>query len=181
MDNPPEFLTKRETIQDEMTFQPASASRRGELIAWASAVVIGLLLTIFYFVTREIQCLTAGLFIFFLGAATLITFGLWVDSKTFAQVSPDFLHYKSPFRNVRLEWDQIEEVRAMDAGSVWRVVVYGAGRYFRIRVLEDEEVAEQGRRFLVIPQADRLVRIICGMAKLRFPREFEEEWICKRL
>jgi hypothetical protein len=180
MENPPEFLTKRETIQDEKIFQPAYANRRGELIAWISAVVIGLLLTIFYFVTREVQCLTAGLFIFFLAAALLITFGLWVDSKTFAKVSPQYLHYKSPFREVRLEWDQVEELRAIEAGSVWRVVVFGAGRYFRIRVLESEEEIEQGRRFLVIPQADRLVRIICGMAKLRYPRESEEEWICKR-
>ena len=180
MKNPPEFLVKREIIQTEVTFQPASASRRGELIAWGSAVVIGSLLTIFYFVTREVQCLTAGLFIFFLGAAILITFGLWVDSKTFAKVSPEHLHFKSPFRDVRLEWDQVEELRAMEAGNVWRVVVSGADRYFRIRVLENEDETESGRRFLVIPKADRLVRIICGMAKLRHPRKIEEEWVCKR-
>lgn len=180
MDNPPEFLIKRETIQKEMTFEPASASRRGELIAWGSAVVIGLLLTIFYFVTREIQCLTAGLFIFFLGAAILITFGLWVDSKTFANVSPEGLQYKSPFRDVKLQWDQVEEVRAMEAGTVWRVVILGAGRYFRIRVHEGEDDSEKGRRFLVMPQADRMVRIICGMAKLPHPRRIEEEWVCRR-
>jgi hypothetical protein len=180
MDNPPEFLIKRETIQNEKTFQPAAGSRKGELIAWGSALVVGLVLTIFYFATREIQCLTGGLFVFFLIAGLLITFGLWVDSKTFAKVSPDGLHFKSPFRNVNLNWDQVDEVRAIKAGTVWRVIVKGGGRYFRLRVLEDEETSETGRRFMVIPQADRLVRIICGMAKLRYPRNIEDEWVCNR-
>jgi hypothetical protein len=180
MDNPPEFLIKRETIQDEITFQPASTSRKGELIAWGSALATGLILAIFYFTTREIQFLTAGLLLFFLAAGVMITFGLWADSRTSAKISPDYLHYQSPFRNVKLEWDQVEEVRAAEAGAVWRVIVIGANRYFRIRVLENEEESDTSRRFLSLPQADRFIRIICGMAKLKYPRQFEDEWICKR-
>lgn len=180
METPPEFLRKHETIQSERTFLSGSTSRKGELIAWGSAVAVGLPLAIFYFTTREVQCLTAGLFIFFLCAAALITFGLWADSRTFALVTPEYLRYKSPFRTVNLTWDQVEEVRAADAGAVWRVVVIGANRYFRVRVLREEDPPESKRRFLVFPQADQFIRIICGMAKLRNPRKIEDEWVCTR-
>lgn len=180
MDNPPDFLIKREMIQEEKIFQPAPASRKGELIAWGSAVAIGFVLAIFYFTTREIQCLTGGLFIFFLASGLLITFGLWVDSRTVAKVTAEYLHYKSPFRDVQLEWDQVEEVRALDAGSVWRVVIIGNNKYFRIRVRVNEDDTDAGRHFLVFPQSDQLIRIICGMAKLRPPRLIDEKWICKQ-
>lgn len=180
MENPPEFLLKRETIQSERSFLSGSTSRKGEIIAWGSAVAVGLPLAVFYFTTREVQCLTAGLFVFFISAAVLITFGLWADARTFARVTPQNLHYKSPFRSVNLTWDQVDEVRAADAGAVWRVVVIGANRYFRLRVLREEDSSESKRRFLVFPQADQLIRIICGMAKLRNPRLIEDEWICSR-
>jgi hypothetical protein len=181
MDTSPEFLTKRETIQAEITFQPASTSRKGELIAWGSAVVTGLVLAIVYVSTREIQFLTGAMFVFFLATSLLITFGMWVDSRTSAKVSPDHLHFQSPFRNVKLEWDQVEEVRAVKAGTVWRVVVVGASRYFRIRVLEKREGSDASRQILSFPQADRFVRIICGMAKLKHPIQHEGEWFCQRL
>lgn len=178
MDQPPDFLLERESIESEIIFQPGSASRKGQLIAWGSALVIGLILTILYFTTLETQCLTGALFIFFLIAGFLITFGLWVDSKTIVLVSPKFLHYKSPFRNVKLAWEQVEQVRAVEAGDVWRVAVIGLNRYFRIRVLDSKEDVESSKRILVMPDADRLIRIICGMAKLQNPRKDEDEWIC---
>lgn len=178
MDNPPDFLLARESIEEEITFQQSSASRKGQLIAWGSALVIGLILTIFYFTTWKTQCLTGALFIFFLIASFLITFGLWVDSKTIVLVSPEFLHYKSPFRNVKLAWEQVEQVRAVEAGDVWRVAVIGLNRYFRIRVLDSKDDVESSNRFLVMPHADRLIRIICGMAKMRNPRMDEDEWVC---
>ena len=178
MDKPPDFLLERESIEGEITFQPGSASRKGQIISWGSALVIGLILTIFYFTTRETQCLTGALFIFFLIAGFLITFGLWVDTKTIVLISPEYLHYKSPFRNVKLAWEQVEQVRAVEAGDVWRVAVIGMDRYFRIRVLDSKDDVESSKRFLVMPDADRLIRIICGMAKLQNPRRDEDEWVC---
>ena len=180
MDNPPDFLITREMIQEEKIFQPAATSRKGELIAWGSALAIGFVLAIFYFTAREIQCLAGGLFIFFLGAGLLITFGLWVDSRTIAKVTAQYLHYKSPFRDLKLEWNQVEEVRAINAGSVWRVVIIGNNKYFRIRVRGDDGAKDANGRFLVFPQSDQLVRIICGMAKLSHPRRIDHEWICKQ-
>jgi hypothetical protein len=120
------------------------------------------------------------MFIFFLSAAILITFGIWADSRTYAQATPEYLLYKSPFRTVYLTWDQVMEVRAAEAGAVWRVVVSGVNGYFRMRVLREEEPSESKIRFLVFPQADQFIRIICGMAKLNDPRLDEDEWICTR-
>jgi hypothetical protein len=179
MELPPNFLLNHEKVDEEEIFQPPQSPRKGELIAWGSAVAIALALGIFYVLTQTVQCLTAGLLLFFLISGGLISFGIWIDTRTSIRVSREGVRYKNPFKEVELGWDKVNSVHAAKAGSVWKIAVTGMDQYFTLRVSESPEGKDSPRAFLVIPNGDRLVRIICGNAKLSDPKLIGEDWVCK--
>ncbi|NIM92458.1 MAG: hypothetical protein GTO18_01920 [Anaerolineales bacterium] len=180
MDQAPEFLSNSKTIDHEELFQPRSESRRGELIAWIAAVVIGILLAILYSQSGQINCFIGLLFAFFLFAGLLMTYSHWVDSRITIRVTPEELDYKSPFRVVNLKWNEVAEVRVIKAGRSYRVIVRGKEAYFAYRVAPKTEDESDPIRMLGLPRGDELTRIICGMAELGEPKEQEDEWVCEK-
>lgn len=178
MNSPPKFLVDREKVEQDETFLPQQSSRKGELIAWGSAILIALALIIYYVRIREIQFLTLGMFLFFLASGFLISFGIWMDARTSVKISFDRLHYKSPLRDVNLSWDDLYSLRASNAGQVWKITVTGSEGYFSFRVFDGAIPETNPRGFLVLPEGDRLVRLICGMAELSSAKSEGEDWLC---
>jgi hypothetical protein len=179
MNSPPQFLVDRETIEKDESFQPQQGSRKGELIAWGSAILIAVALGIYYLLTQSVQCMTAGLFLFFLASGAVITFGIWTDARTRVDLSRAGLHYNSPFRDVILDWADLQSLRASKAGAVWKVTVSGADQYFTLRISEEPLTEDNPRGFLVLPEGDRLVRLICGTARLSNPKLQDADWVCE--
>jgi hypothetical protein len=180
MDLPPEFLNSPLRIFEEETFQPTAIPRRGGVIAWFAAFLIGIVSMITIFKSGKIPCLTMAFFLFFLFAAVLITFSHWVDSKTSILVSPSQISYQSPFRSFLQNWDQISELNLIRAGHFWRVTIRGEQSFFMIRVDAGLTSKTAPERILALPDGDRLVRIICGMVNLSQVDHVGDNWVCKR-
>jgi len=177
MQTPPAFLTTPQLIKGEEIFRPANDSRKGELIVWGSALVMGIGLGIYYFATQKIQCLTSGMLFLFLSVGALISFGIWVDTRTSINVNSIRLIYKSPFKELNLDWDQVLQVRATQARRLWRVIIASADNHFRLRVSSSASEEDDTTNLLALPDGDRLVQIILGMADLTHPNQEEDEWV----
>jgi nicotinamide riboside transporter PnuC len=180
MEQPPDFLHTPLKIMREETFRPAPISRKGEIIAWLLTLLIGLVSIIVKMQSGHFPCLTILLLVFFLIAAILISFSHWADSKTLIRVTPPQLSYQSPFRKIQQDWDQVLEINAQKTGRFWRIVVNLEQSFFSFKVNAASELKTQPEQVLALPQGDRLVRIICGMANLLQIQNTEENWICKR-
>lgn len=177
MQTPPSFLTAPKRIDGEEIFRPAKVSRQGELIAWGSAFAIGIGLGIYYIKTQEIQIITSGMLFFFLSAGALISFGAWVDKRTIIRVNSQRLIYRSPFKELNLNWDQILQVRATQARRLWRIIVASRDAHFRLRVSTSASEEENLTDFLALPDGERLVQIISGMAGLTHVLMEDDEWV----
>ncbi len=180
MEQPPDFLNSPLEFIEEETFQPTAIPHRGGIIAWMATVIVGIVAILTKDPSGQIPCLTVQLFIFFLLAAILITFSHWVDTKTIIHVTPSQLSYQSPFRRFLQNWDQISEIRTIKVGSFWRVLISGEQSSFTIRVHVGGTSKTQAERFLGLPNGDRLLRIVCGMAGLSQVKKVGEAWICNR-
>jgi hypothetical protein len=180
MEQPPDFLTSPLESTEEEIFKPERVPFRGGIIAWFAAILVAIVVIIFKMRTGEIPCLTIQIFTFFFLAAVLITFSTWVDSKTVIKVTPSHISYRSPFRKFIQNWDQVSEISLAKAGNFWRVWIRGNQSAFAIRVSTELGSKSQLERVLDLPHGDRLVRIICGMAKLSQVENVGGKWLCRR-
>lgn len=178
MDSPPTFFVDRQQVEHEEIFRPQQSARKGELIAWGSAILIALALVIYYVRIRQVQFLTFGMFLFFLASGVLISFGIWTDARTSVKISVDRIHYKSPFRDVDLKWENISSLIASKSGEIWKITVTGSDQYFSFRASDGPLPENNPRGFLVLPEGDRIVRLIGGMAKMSGPKLVDEDWMC---
>ena len=139
--------------------------------------MIGIGIGIYYFATQEIQFLTSAMLLFFIAIGALISFGIWVDTRTSITVNAKQVIYKSPFKELTLDWDQILQIRSAQARLLWRVVIASKDAHFRLRVSPSISEEDNLTDLLALPDGDRLVQIISGMAGLNLPIQKEDEWV----
>jgi len=180
MEQPPAFLTSPLKLSAEETYQPTQIPRRGGVIAWIATVLIAIAAFVLYYQSGHFPCLTILLFIFFLLAAIMITFNHWVDSKTIIRITPSQISYQSPFRQFLQTWDQITDVKAIQAGHSWRIWVNGNKSFFSTRVGTEQISESRPEKILELPHGERLLRLICGMSNLSEIEKIEEGWRCRR-
>jgi hypothetical protein len=124
-------------------FRPELISRRGELIAWGSALLVGgawfVLRHSAGFASRLVPILAVPLLI----AALSISLGNWMDRHTQLRLDPQGVSFTNGLRHVQLKWEQIQQVRVMPAAWGKKIQVFGERAYFAFFTLG--EVKAQGR------------------------------------
>ena len=124
-------------------FRPELISRRGELIAWGSALLVGgawfVLRHSTGFASRLVPFLAVPLLI----AALSISLGNWIDRHTVLRLDLERVRFSNGLRHVQLNWDQIQQVRVLPAAWGKKVQVFGEQAYFGFFTLG--EVKAQGR------------------------------------
>jgi hypothetical protein len=176
----PTFLDSVDSLSVEEMFRPLPPNRRGEIIAWSSAVVVGLVSGALFWQGRQISSLGIFLFIFFSLSALLISFGNWMESHTLIRLSSEQVVYHSPVRKVTLALDDVRELWVSSAGRGWRIAVRGEGGFFTYR-----SAARLGGRlnqaiYIGIEHGDRLAGLIRSMAQLSPPILEGEAWLCRK-
>ncbi len=162
------------------TFHPAEPNRRGERAAWLLTLAVIAVAGFAAWRTGRLPPLSMFFAFFFGAAAILISLGNWMDVNTRIEVDEAGLRYRSPVRQVRLGWGEVEEVYAMPAGQGWRVTVSGAGHSFGLRTASELTFAGWGNLAYGFPQGERLVRLILGQAGLAEPVAQDRGWVCRR-
>ena len=128
---------------ERQAFHPELASRRGELIAWGSAVLvngtwIGLLL---FEQPLSFWLLILGIPLLLVAAG--ISLANWMDRNTVITLGAEGISFSNGLRHVHLEWFEIQEVRVLPAQWGKKVQVFGEQSYFGFHTLG--EVTANGR------------------------------------
>ncbi|MGW8143595.1 MAG: hypothetical protein ACWGN2_04325 [Anaerolineales bacterium] len=127
------------TISEEQVFRPELASRRGELIAWSSAVLVNGTWIVLLLLGQSLS-----FWLLILGIPLLlISFGIslanWMDRHTLLKLNPQGITYSNGLRNVKLGWLEIQEVRVLPAQWGRKVQVFGEQAYFGFQTLGEVE------------------------------------------
>ena len=131
------------TPLEKSEFKPELVSRRSELIAWGSAVVVNgawLLLIVF---NQSMSFWLPILGIPLLLIAIGISLGNWMDRKTIIKQDEKGIYFSNGLRHADLSWDEIKEVRILPAQWGEKVQVFGEDVYFAFHTLG--EVKSNGR------------------------------------
>ncbi len=123
------------TPLEKSEFKPELVSRRSELIAWGSAVVVNgawLLLIVF---NQSMSFWLPILGIPLLLIAIGISLGNWMDRKTIIKQDEKGIYFSNGLRHADLGWDEIKEVRILPAQWGEKVQVFGGEVYFAFHTL----------------------------------------------
>jgi hypothetical protein len=130
------------------TLRPIMISRRVEAATWLLAVV----LFVTWWVLQSNQAAFAGtavmLFAFTLFAASGISLSGWMDRRSSIRLDGGGIFFQNGLRRVDLKWNEIEQIRVLDArGGSKRVQVLGPRSFFEFHTLTRITLngREQGR------------------------------------
>lgn len=127
--------------QDE--FKPEMATRRGEIIAWGTALLVNgaWLLLILFDQGFSVWLLVLGLPLFLVACG--VSLANWIDRHSIMIVGEAGITYNNGLRSVDLEWGEIQEVRVLPAQWGEKVQVFGEHAYFGFHTLG--EVKSNGK------------------------------------
>lgn len=180
VERPPRLLQGRRTPEADSVFRPATPNRRGEMFAWISALGMMIVFGILWARSGEIPLFPLLLMLGFWSTALMISFSNWMDLRTQVRVSPAGLRYRSPVRDVALDWREVRELRAGPVGGSWRIAVNGEGGGFHFRTATVLG-AKTARPFRYgFPEGARIVSLILGGAGLTAVSRVGGTWICRR-
>jgi hypothetical protein len=131
-------------MSENKTYKPELLSRQAEITAWALSAAAGL--GLYLLSLRAIPPYWAWfLFAILVFSAASISFGNWMDSKTFIRIEADGVLYENGLRRARLNWDAILEVRVAPARWGTSVQVIGVGAHFAFSTLGEMKFQGQSR------------------------------------
>ena len=124
---------------DEQVFKPELGSRRGELIAWSSAVLVNGTWILLLFLGQSLSFWLLILGIPLLIVAFGISLGNWMDRHTFLKIDSQGIAFSNGLRNEQLDWKEVQEVRVLPAQWGKKVQVFGKNSYFGFHTLGEVE------------------------------------------
>jgi hypothetical protein len=123
-------------------FHPVLNSRRGELIAWGSALLVAAGWLVLALSGNRVPGSVPFLGIVLLLASLSISLGNWMDRRTRLELGLDGVHFQNGLRDVQLSWDEILQIQVYPGKWGKRVSVIGPASHFEFRTLG--EVSVQG-------------------------------------
>lgn len=119
--------------------RPKLISRRGELIAWATALMV----LAAWFILRQsgqpLPPVVPILAILLLLAALSISLGNWMDRHTYVRLENGGITFNNGLRHVHFTWDQIKRVEVTPSKWGKKVQVLGDEAHFGFRTLGEVE------------------------------------------
>jgi hypothetical protein len=174
----PEFLTDEPPPAADSEFRP-EPGRRGEWVAWASALALVLIMLLQTELEGGPSALVIILFVIVIVAALMITYSNWMERNTSILLAAGGVRYASPLRKTELRWSQIDEIWLAPSRSAWRISVIGGSGHFNYQtLLTMESIA--GKASMGIPGGKQLTAHIIRKSGIVHPRLEDGIWIWKR-
>lgn len=178
MEEPPEFLADPPPELELGAYRPTLASRRGELIAWLTALGTGVGTAILALRLGQLPSLGLGLTLLLIFVSVLISFGGWMERNTALTLEEDRIHYRSPVRDVQLGWDEIKTLQALEAGRGWKIRVEGQEGQFSFRTASSLRFGSFDEMPLGFSEGEQLAGYIRAQAGLSPPSKRSGGWVC---
>jgi hypothetical protein len=144
--------------QEFQEYRPELLSRRGELIAWGCAILVGVGWIIMEVTGQRTFSAVVFLEIFLVLAGLSISLGNWMDRKTVIRIDESGIGYQNGLRTLHLLWDQIRGVSPSQWGK--RVQVIGKSGYFAFRTLGEVKVQGELKGRLGFDQGEEILHQI---------------------
>jgi hypothetical protein len=125
-----------------MEYRPELLSRRGEYIAWGTALLVIAAWLIMYLTRTPVFGGLRFLAILLALCGMAISLGNWMDRRTILRLEPDSVWFDNGLRQVSLHWSEIRQVQVYPSAWGKKVRVIGDKVHFDFRTLG--EVILQG-------------------------------------
>lgn len=158
-------------VNGPIEYRPVLLPRRGELIAWTLALLVGAAWLFLEFTGRATFLAMPILMIFLLFSAASISLGNWMDRRSVLRLDDTGLSFQNGIRDVHLRWDEIQEVRAWPAQWGKKVEVIGektngSRTHFGFRTLGEVRVKGELKGRMGFEKGDEMLREIIQQSGL---------------
>jgi hypothetical protein len=147
-------------------YRPTLISRRGELIAWVSFLLVGATWMIMILYGQRSCLAVPVLGIILLLAALSISLGNWMDRNTVLCIKKDSVSYRNGLRNVEIRWDDIQEVQVLPAQWGKKVHVIADQAHFHFQMLGEVKVLGEVKGRVGFSEGDLILEEIIERSKL---------------
>jgi hypothetical protein len=152
---------------NQSEFHPELISRRGELIAWVTALMAlsawGILLLAGAVVHPALKFLA----IFLLLSALSISLGNWMDRHTLLRIESDGVRFENGLRHAFLHWNEIQQVQVYPSNWGKKVRVLGSQAHFDFRTLGEVTVQGDVKGRMGFADGEAILRKIVQEAGLK--------------
>lgn len=153
-------------------YRPVLLSRRGELIAWALALLLGAVWAFLELTGKTVFVAMPILEILLGFSAAGISLGNWMDRRSVLRLDGNGLTFQNGLRDVRLFWNEVQEVRAWPSQWGKKIEVIGnslsSGRqHFGFRTLGEVKVQGEVKGRMGFEKGDEMLRQIIQHSELQ--------------
>jgi hypothetical protein len=160
-------------------YRPVLLPRRGELIAWTLALLVGAAWLFLELTGRVVFLAMPVLMIFLFFSAASISLGNWMDRRSVLHLDSSGLSFQNGLRDVHLTWNEIKEVRAWPAqwGKKIEVVgekTNGVRAHFGFRTLGEVRVQGEVKGRMGFEKGEEMLQAIIqnsGLERVDHPGE----------
>ncbi len=157
----------------QQVFKPELASRRGELTAWGSAVLVNGTWILLLSIDQPLSFWLPILGIPFLLIAAGISLANWMDRHTLLKLDKESIYFSNGLRRVQLLWFEIKEVRVLPAQWGKKVQVFGERSYFGFHTLGEVKAHGKVLSRTGFVDGERVLEQIINQAELRETKQIE--------
>jgi len=141
-------------------YHPELISRKGELIAWGTALLVVIGWLILKLSDRSVTTAIPFLAVFLVLSGCAISLGNWMDRHTSLAIDDYAIEFHNGLRSVRVLWTEINEVRVIPSQWGKKVQVYGERVYFTFRTLSEVKIQGELKGQFGFTNGDEILREI---------------------
>ena len=156
-------------------YRPTLMSRRGELFAWISFLLVGITWVILIISAQSYCIAVPVLAIILLMASLSISLGNWMDRHTVLCINKESVSYRNGIRNVEFRWENIQEVRVLSAQWGKKVHVLADQAHFHFQMLGEVKVHGEVKGQVGFAEGDLILDEIIEQSKLHEIQQPEQD------
>jgi len=147
-------------VSPDREYRPELIPRRGEWIAWASALIVSAAWIALRWNERPVFIVLPFLAITLVLAALSISLGNWMDRRTVIRLGEAGMEYDNGLRHVRLPWAEVQQVRVLPSHWGKKVQVFGERIYFSFRTLGEVRLQGEMKGRMGFEKGEEILRQI---------------------
>ena len=155
-------------LQNPREFRPELLPRRGELIAWLLALLVGATWLILLANDARFTVTALILFIFLAFTAVGTSLGSWMDRRSILRLDSRGIAFRNGLRDVELAWDEVRSIRVIPVqAGARRVQVLGEKAHFEFRTLTTLSLKGEVKGRSGFPQGAEIIETVVDKAGLQ--------------
>jgi hypothetical protein len=154
-------------------FHPEPVSRRGEMIAWGSALFVDAVWLILMLNNQPVTLWIPILAVPLTLIAAVMSLGNWMERRTTIEIGQDGIYFSNGLRRIKLQWEEIKDVRVLPSQWGRKIQVFGETSYFGFHTLGEVRVNGRELGRTGFSEGDHILEVILEKANLVAAQEVD--------